>query len=56
MFEIELFICTKIDLLLNNLQMLICHKTQQTNKQIIEGQTEPGNNCNDVILHSPQIS
>ena len=33
MFEIELFICIKIELALNNLQRLICHKTQ-TNKQI----------------------
>ena len=35
LFEIELFICIKIDLALNNLQVLICHKTQtntQTNK------------------------
>ena len=28
MFEIELFICIKMDLVLNNLQRLICHKTQ----------------------------
>ena len=27
MFEIELFICIKMDLALNNLQWLICHKT-----------------------------
>ena len=33
MFEIELFICIKMDLALNYLQMLICHKTQ-INKQI----------------------
>ena len=32
LFEIEMFICTKIDLALDNLQRLICHKTQ-TNKQ-----------------------
>ena len=30
MFEIELIICIKIDLALNNLQRLICHKTQTT--------------------------
>ena len=30
MFEIELIICMKIDLVLNNLEMLICHKTQPT--------------------------
>ena len=32
LFKIELFICIKMDLALNNLQRLICHKTQ-TNKQ-----------------------
>ena len=30
MFEIELVICIKMDLALNNLQRLICHKTQTT--------------------------
>ena len=34
LFEIELFICIKMDFALNNLQGLICHKTQ-TNKQIV---------------------
>ena len=34
LFEIELFISIKMDLALNNLQRLICHKTQ-TNKQNI---------------------
>ena len=33
LFEIELFICIKMDLALNKLQGLIWHKTQ-TNKQI----------------------
>ena len=32
LLEIELFICVKMDLALNNLQRLTCHKTQ-TNKQ-----------------------
>ena len=32
LFEIELIICINMDLALNNLQRLICHKTQ-TNKQ-----------------------
>ena len=32
MFEIELIICIKMDLASNNLQRLICHKTQTTNK------------------------
>ena len=31
LFEIELIIHIKIDLALNNLQSLICHKTQPTN-------------------------
>ena len=30
LFEIELIVCIKIDLVLNNLQRLICHKTQPT--------------------------
>ena len=34
MFEIELFICIKMDSALNNLQWLICHKTQRTNQPI----------------------
>ena len=33
LFEIELFICIKMDLALNNLQGLIYHKTQ-INKQM----------------------
>ena len=28
MFEIELFVCIKMDLALNNLQWLICHKAK----------------------------
>ena len=32
MFEIELIICIKMDLALNNLQRLICYKTQPTNQ------------------------
>ena len=35
LFEIEQIICLKMEFALNNLQMLICHKTQPTNKQII---------------------
>ena len=30
----ELIICMKMDLALNNLQRLICHKTQITNQQL----------------------
>ena len=32
LFKIELIICIKMDLALNNLQWLICHKTQTTNQ------------------------
>ena len=32
LFEIELFICIKMNLVLNNLQRLICHKTQRINQ------------------------
>ena len=32
LFVIKLIICTKIDLALNNLQRLICQKTQPTNQ------------------------
>ena len=32
LFEIELIIFIKMDLALNNLQRLICHKTQTTNQ------------------------
>ena len=31
LFEMELFICIKVDLALNNLQGLICHKNQTNN-------------------------
>ena len=35
LFKIELTICIKMDLTLNNLQRLICHKTQPTNQQTV---------------------
>ena len=35
MFEIELIICLKMDLALNNLQWLIYHKTQTTKQPVI---------------------
>ena len=34
MFEIELIICIKMDLALNNLQRLICHQTKTTNQPV----------------------
>ena len=37
MFDIELFICMKMDLALNNLQRLICHKTL-TNQTSVSSQ------------------
>ena len=33
LFEIELIICIRMDLALNNLQSLMYHKTQTTNQQ-----------------------
>ena len=33
LFEIELFICIKMDLTLNNLQWLICHKIKPNQTQ-----------------------
>ena len=37
LFEIELITCIKIDLALNNLQRLICYKTQTTNYTFPKG-------------------
>ena len=39
MFEIELFICIKIDLALNNLQWLIFHKTKLRQVDILPDQS-----------------
>ena len=36
LFEIDWIICIKMDLALNNLQRLICHKTQPTNIYCLE--------------------
>ena len=49
MFEIELFICMKMDLALNKLSMLICHKPKQTNKQDLAL-----NNPQELIWHKAQ--
>ena len=38
LFEIEYIICIKLDLALNNLQRLICHKTLPTSQQTITSQ------------------
>ena len=35
LFEIELFICIKMDLALNNLQWLMCHKTKQNQTKLL---------------------
>ena len=37
LLEIELIICIKMDVALNNLQKLMCHETQPTN-QITDGE------------------
>ena len=42
LFEIELIVYIKMDLALNNLQGLICHKTQLTN--------QPQSNIRNVSL------
>ena len=34
LFEIEQFICIKLDLGLNNMQWLICHKSNQTKRDL----------------------
>ena len=34
LFEVELMIYIKMDLALNNLQKLICHKTQKPNPKV----------------------
>ena len=52
LFEIELFICAKINLALNNLQRLICHKTQTTNQT--ESQFKTDKKCINPI--SPQFA
>ena len=44
-----------MDLALNNVQRLICHKTQTT-KPTNPGQSEPRSNDNEGVLHTLQIS
>ena len=51
-----------MDLVLNNLQRLICHKTQPTiwpidrilSAATTQGQIEPGSNSTEEVLHIPQ--
>ena len=45
-----------MDLALNNLQSLICHKPKQANKATTPGQCRPGNNSNEEVLHISQNS
>ena len=57
MFEIELIICLNMDLALNNLQRLICHKTQPTKSgATTPGQSGHGSDGNKGVLHIPQSS
>ena len=44
LFEIELIIYIKLDLALNNLQRLICHKIQPTNHRLHLCPMSPGYN------------
>ena len=53
MFEIELFICMKMDLGLNYIQRLTCHKTQ-TNKTTHLGQGGLGSDGNKGVFRIPQ--
>ena len=50
MFEIELIICLKIDLALNNLQKLICHKAQTTKQPINSIELDKANTWEDIKL------
>ena len=56
MFEIELIIYIKIDLVLNNLQRVICHKSQPTNNDIHQIWRFPVNsqsaNKMKILMHS----
>ena len=51
LFEIELFICTKIDLVLNNLQRLICHKTHCCILTFW-----PGQKCHSSVVHRKEVT
>ena len=55
LFEIELHICIKMDLALNNPQRLICHKTlpASLSSATTPGPIEPGNNGNEWVLRIP---
>ena len=48
-FKIEQIIYIKMDLALNNLQRLICHKTQQTNKHQFGTKSQVMSNLRESI-------
>ena len=58
LFEIELIIYIKMNLALNNLQMLIRHKTQQTkpnqSKSVYTFETGHRDMISNVLCHKPQ--
>ena len=57
LFEIEFIIYIKMDLALNNIQSLICHKTQQTNQPTTNpSRSGPGCNSNLGVLLISQTS
>ena len=41
LFEIEMIVCIKMDLALNNQQRLICHKNTPTNERTNQPTNEP---------------
>ena len=53
----ELIIYIKMDLALNNLQRLICHKTQQTKLNSIDMNlnNKPSNMKNNIFFYCNQI-
>ena len=63
LLERELFISIKTDFALNNLRRLIFHKTQTNKQRNIDGtltgsttvgQSGPGNNGNEGVVHIPK--
>ena len=53
LFEIKRFICIKMDLTLNNVQRLICHKTQTTKQiELLYNLQIVNKNCTYAKLYS----
>ena len=57
LFSIEQIIYIKMDLALNNLQRLICHKTKQTKpNHLSENKTSVSTQCKNVSSYSSSVS